>query len=41
MNSIAGGINGSIAYELERPENIGLKKSLKALNPSLLSVGVS
>ena len=26
----AGGMNGSIIYELERPENTGLKKSLKA-----------
>ncbi|KAL9288872.1 putative L-ascorbate peroxidase 6 [Arabidopsis thaliana] len=40
LDDHSGGINGSIAYELERPENIGLKKSLKALNPSLLSVGV-
>lgn len=28
--SSAGGMNGSIVYELDRPENIGLKKSLKA-----------
>ncbi|KAH9608799.1 hypothetical protein KSS87_005505 [Heliosperma pusillum] len=29
-NNNSGGMNGSIAYELERPENKGLKKSLKA-----------
>ncbi|KAF9681237.1 hypothetical protein SADUNF_Sadunf06G0204600 [Salix dunnii] len=28
----SGGMNGSIVYELERPENSGLKKSLKALS---------
>lgn len=28
--SSAGGMNGSIVYELDRPENTGLKKSLKA-----------
>ncbi|KAI5403727.1 variant 2, putative L-ascorbate peroxidase 6 [Lathyrus oleraceus] len=27
----AGGMNGSIVYELERPENAGLKKSVKVL----------
>ncbi|XVE71185.1 hypothetical protein DITRI_Ditri10aG0130500 [Diplodiscus trichospermus] len=27
----SGGMNGSIIYELERPENTGLKKSLKVL----------
>lgn len=26
---IAGGMNGSIIYELDRPENAGLGKSLK------------
>jgi L-ascorbate peroxidase len=32
----AGGMNGSIVYELERPENAGLKKSLKACTQSLM-----
>ncbi|CAA7025420.1 unnamed protein product [Microthlaspi erraticum] len=31
LDDNTGGINGSIAYELERPENTGLKKSLKVL----------
>ncbi|KAL9230270.1 hypothetical protein vseg_005645 [Gypsophila vaccaria] len=31
INSNLGGMNGSISYELERPENNGLKKSLKIL----------
>ncbi|KAG6770742.1 hypothetical protein POTOM_026433 [Populus tomentosa] len=30
MDGNSGGMNGSIVYELERPENAGLKKSLKA-----------
>ncbi|XP_074287116.1 putative L-ascorbate peroxidase 6 [Silene latifolia] len=30
-NDNSGGMNGSITYELERPENKGLKKSLKIL----------
>ncbi|KAK9742221.1 hypothetical protein RND81_03G156900 [Saponaria officinalis] len=30
-NDNTGGMNGSISYELERPENNGLKKSLKIL----------
>lgn len=29
MDGNSGGMNGSIVYELERPENAGLKKSLK------------
>lgn len=29
---ILGGMNGSIVYELDRPENKGLKKSLKVSN---------
>ncbi|PPS17927.1 hypothetical protein GOBAR_AA02646 [Gossypium barbadense] len=32
MDENSGGMNGSIVYELERPENAGLKKSLKALS---------
>lgn len=32
----AGGMNGSILYELDRPENSGLKKSIKAWALSLL-----
>ncbi|CAF2031382.1 hypothetical protein Bca4012_080779 [Brassica carinata] len=35
LDDNTGGINGSIVYELERPENGGLKRSLKALNPSI------
>ncbi|EOY29479.1 Ascorbate peroxidase 6 [Theobroma cacao] len=31
MAENSGGMNGSIVYELERPENAGLKKSLKVL----------
>ncbi|XP_044463469.1 putative L-ascorbate peroxidase 6 [Mangifera indica] len=31
MDENSGGMNGSIIYELERPENAGLKKSLKVL----------
>ncbi|KAK8348973.1 hypothetical protein V6Z11_A06G114700, partial [Gossypium hirsutum] len=31
MDENSGGMNGSIVYELERPENAGLKKSLKVL----------
>ncbi|WRX33078.1 hem peroxidase - like 10 [Theobroma cacao] len=32
MAENSGGMNGSIVYELERPENAGLKKSLKAFS---------
>ncbi|KAJ6697839.1 THYLAKOID LUMENAL 29 KDA PROTEIN CHLOROPLASTIC-RELATED [Salix purpurea] len=32
MDGNSGGMNGSIVYELERPENSGLKKSLKILD---------
>jgi len=35
FHSVAGGMNGSIVYELERPENAGLKKSVKACSVSL------
>ncbi|KAH0935974.1 hypothetical protein HID58_013091 [Brassica napus] len=38
LDDNTGGINGSIVYELERPENAGLKRSLKALNPLYLSL---
>ncbi|XP_051151176.1 putative L-ascorbate peroxidase 6 isoform X2 [Andrographis paniculata] len=31
MDDKTGGMNGSIVYELERPENMGLDKSLKVL----------
>ncbi|GJY38241.1 putative L-ascorbate peroxidase 6 [Tanacetum coccineum] len=31
MDDDSGGMNGSIAYELDRPENKGLKKSLKII----------
>ncbi|XP_054792230.1 putative L-ascorbate peroxidase 6 isoform X4 [Prosopis cineraria] len=31
MDDNTGGMNGSIVYELDRPENSGLKKSLKVL----------
>ncbi|KAJ3694217.1 hypothetical protein LUZ60_009697 [Juncus effusus] len=31
LNSNSGGMNGSIIYELDRPENTGLKKSVKIL----------
>ncbi|KAI3911811.1 hypothetical protein MKX01_038253 [Papaver californicum] len=31
MNDKSGGMNGSIVYELDRPENAGLKKSVKIL----------
>ncbi|GJW00641.1 putative L-ascorbate peroxidase 6 [Tanacetum coccineum] len=33
MDDDSGGMNGSIAYELDRPENKGLKKSLKKTEP--------
>lgn len=29
--SCTGGMNGSIVYELERPENVGLNKSIKVI----------
>ncbi|KAK6140680.1 hypothetical protein DH2020_025587 [Rehmannia glutinosa] len=32
-----GGMNGSIVYELDRPENMGLQKSLKAIQPGILA----
>ncbi|XP_022867846.1 putative L-ascorbate peroxidase 6 isoform X2 [Olea europaea var. sylvestris] len=33
-----GGMNGSVVYELERPENAGLKKSLKILEKAKIQV---
>ncbi|KAL1210357.1 putative L-ascorbate peroxidase 6 [Cardamine amara subsp. amara] len=38
LDDNSGGINGSIAYELERPENTGLKKSLKVLGKAKINV---
>ncbi|VVB10694.1 unnamed protein product [Arabis nemorensis] len=38
LDDNTGGINGSIAYELERPENTGLKKSLKVLAKAKVNV---
>ncbi|XP_010432737.1 PREDICTED: putative L-ascorbate peroxidase 6 [Camelina sativa] len=38
LDDNSGGINGSIAYELERPENTGLKKSLKVLAKAKVNV---
>ncbi|ESQ53944.1 hypothetical protein EUTSA_v10025686mg [Eutrema salsugineum] len=38
LDDNTGGINGSIAYELERPENTGLKKSLKVLAKAKIKV---
>ncbi|XP_010447408.1 PREDICTED: putative L-ascorbate peroxidase 6 isoform X2 [Camelina sativa] len=38
LDDNSGGINGSIAYELERPENTGLKKSLKVLAKAKVKV---
>lgn len=35
---VVGGMNGSVVYELERPENAGLKKSVKACSVSLFSL---
>lgn len=32
INEKSGGMNGSVIYELERPENAGLNKALKVLN---------
>jgi hypothetical protein len=29
ITKLSGGMNGSIVYELERPENAGLKRSIK------------
>ncbi|GAB2223385.1 hypothetical protein Droror1_Dr00017526 [Drosera rotundifolia] len=34
----SGGMNGSIVYELERPENMGLKRSLKVLEKAKIVV---
>ena len=35
FHSFVGGMNGSLVYELERPENAGLKRSVKACSVSL------
>lgn len=37
---IAGGMNGSVIYELDRPENKGLKSPFKACPLSLICVSV-
>jgi len=37
VHVVVGGMNGSVVYELERPENAGLKKSVKARSVSLFS----
>ncbi|KAG2244476.1 hypothetical protein Bca52824_093701 [Brassica carinata] len=38
LDDNTGGINGSIVYELERPENAGLKRSLKVLEKAKIKV---
>ncbi|XP_021886992.1 putative L-ascorbate peroxidase 6 isoform X2 [Carica papaya] len=38
MDENSGGMNGSILYELDRPENSGLKKSIKILNKAKTEV---
>ncbi|KAF8080097.1 hypothetical protein N665_0976s0019 [Sinapis alba] len=38
LDDNTGGINGSIVYELERPENSGLKRSLKVLEKAKIKV---
>lgn len=38
LDDNTGGINGSIVYELERPENGGLKRSLKVLEKAKIKV---
>ncbi|PKI65016.1 hypothetical protein CRG98_014601 [Punica granatum] len=38
MYENSGGMNGSIVYELDRPENAGLKKSLKVLEKAKTEV---
>ncbi|KFK29840.1 hypothetical protein AALP_AA7G185600 [Arabis alpina] len=38
LDDNTGGINGSIAYELERPENAGLKRSLKVLAKAKVNI---
>ncbi|CAN8273244.1 unnamed protein product [Cochlearia groenlandica] len=40
LDDNTGGINGSIAYELERPENTGLKRSLKVLAKAKVNIDV-
>ncbi|XP_043702717.1 putative L-ascorbate peroxidase 6 [Telopea speciosissima] len=40
MDDISGGMNGSIVYELDRPENSGLKKSVKILEKAKSEVGI-
>ncbi|XP_074584675.1 putative L-ascorbate peroxidase 6 isoform X1 [Curcuma longa] len=34
----SGGMNGSIVYELERPENVGLNKSIKVLTKAKMEI---
>ncbi|KAK7854895.1 putative l-ascorbate peroxidase 6 [Quercus suber] len=38
MDENSGGMNGSIVYELERPENAGLKKPMKILEKAKTEV---
>ncbi|KAK4422163.1 putative L-ascorbate peroxidase 6 [Sesamum alatum] len=38
MGDRTGGMNGSIVYELDRPENMGLKKSVKILEKAKVQV---
>ncbi|KAJ0262891.1 putative L-ascorbate peroxidase 6 [Hirschfeldia incana] len=38
LDDNTGGINGSIVYELERPENAGLKRSLKVLEKAKIKI---
>ncbi|KAJ4959573.1 hypothetical protein NE237_026684 [Protea cynaroides] len=40
MDDNSGGMNGSIVYELDRPENSGLKKSVKILEKAKGEVGI-
>ncbi|XP_017231258.1 putative L-ascorbate peroxidase 6 [Daucus carota subsp. sativus] len=40
MDTKLGGMNGSIVYELDRPENGGLKKSLKILQKAKSEIDV-
>ncbi|MED6139423.1 putative L-ascorbate peroxidase 6 [Stylosanthes scabra] len=38
LDDKTGGMNGSIVYELERPENSGLKKSIKVLQKAKIQI---
>ncbi|XP_042497080.1 putative L-ascorbate peroxidase 6 isoform X2 [Macadamia integrifolia] len=40
MDDTSGGMNGSIVYELDRPENSGLKKSVKILEKAKSEAGI-